>query len=144
MSPGCWNPYPSSNNICYSVHRISYLKNWHYRIVFFHFHSSNSLHCLFILHLLLNSLQTFMPSLLFHFYEGLYHIFLFLFLIFFSFFLFQFQVSFLPHTQLSLKCTFPNSTYSKNLLGYQKTSCNLSPVKIYWPSSRSEEEALEA
>lgn len=61
-----------------------------------------------------------------------------------SFFLFQFQISFLSPTQLSLKCTFSNTTYSKILLGYQKNSCNLSAVKIYWPSSRSEEEALEA
>lgn len=49
----------------------------------------------------------------------------------------------LPQSQISLKYTFSNTPYDKILLRIHKNNCNLRPVKICWPSARSEEEPLE-
>lgn len=72
---------------------ICCLKNWRYCIVFFHFHSSTSLHFLFILHLLPFSLRS-----CFSIFMKLSHLFLFSF----SYFLFSLWSLSYPVSNFSL------------------------------------------
>ena len=143
MPPGCWKIYLSNKDI--------YLRDRLFeKFTFLHCFLPFSFQYFFALSFHL-SFTAFLPILFL--FPFAFQFLLWAILSFFSFFLLsfpcsllliQFQISvWLPYSQNSLKCTFSNTAYSKILLGCQKNSCNLSPVKICWPSTRSEEEALK-